>query len=55
MSPEHLRAIKIRRVSIIRLENRPPAAMTPEQVQREIANIYAQIVRITAEDVAENK
>lgn len=50
MSPKHLRAIKIRRISLLRLADRPPADMTPEQVQREISNINAQIDRIKEED-----
>ena len=52
MNPKHARAIKVRRVSLIRLETRPPHDMTPEQVQREMKSINAQIDRITAEDAA---
>ena len=52
MTPKHLRAIKIRRISLLRLEDRPPADMTPEQVQREMKNINAQIARIQEEDKA---
>jgi len=53
MSPKHQKAIKTRRISILRLQDRPPADMTPEQVKRELGYLNAQIIRIQAEDKAE--
>ncbi len=49
MNNKHSKAIKVRRVSLIRLEKNPPADMTPDQVQREIVSLNAQITRIQGE------
>ena len=53
LSRKHARAIKIRRIEILRLRDNPPNDMTPAQIVRETASLNRQIDRILKEDKAE--